>query len=243
MDAVSLMEADTECPICVDHLVDPLSLGCGHAFCRLCLLQSTHLAPDGRACPLCRQLVGIRDPATHPVDAALEALVRASVGEAAYDKRALAQKARIETFLTDLNTILPIFSMYPGTSVGAPVALHFFEPRFKVLVRRVWEGNRLFVFTAQAPRAGVQGIVVRIDIARFLPDGRANVVGVGVEAVRLGEVWVEEGTGGLHCTRTPVVSVAAAPGELRPASRARSRSNSLPSSAGSAAGRRGCSVM
>lgn len=239
------MAADnaTECPICLDHLTDPLSLGCGHALCRLCLLQSTHLAPDGRACPLCRQLVGIRDPATHPVDGKLEALVRASVGEVVYDKRALAHKERIETFLTDLNTILPIFSMYPGTSVGAPVALHFFEPRFKILVRRVWEGNRLFIFTAQAPRAGVRGVVVRIDIARFLPDGRANIMGVGIEAVQLGECWVEEGTGGLHCTRTPVASISATLGPAQPASRPRSRSNSRPSSSGSVAGRRGCSVM
>ena len=29
---------------------------------------------------------------------------------------------------------------------------------------------------------------------------RANIVGVGVQAVRLGETWIEEESGGLFCT-------------------------------------------
>ena len=37
-----------ECPVCVSFLVEPLTLDCGHSFCRACLLQSTRLAPDGR---------------------------------------------------------------------------------------------------------------------------------------------------------------------------------------------------
>ena len=29
---------------------------------------------------------------------------------------------------------------------GAPISLHFFEPRYKILIRRAWEGNRVFVW-------------------------------------------------------------------------------------------------
>jgi hypothetical protein len=47
------------------------------------------------------------------------------------------------------------------------------------------------------PAAGAQGTVVRVDHARFLPDGRANIVGVGVRTICLQSAWVEDGTGGL----------------------------------------------
>ena len=40
-------------------------------------------------------------------------------------------------------------------------------------------------------------LLVAIDDARFLPDGRANVTGRGIERVPLRRCWVEEGTGGL----------------------------------------------
>ena len=50
-----------------------------------------------------------------------------------------------------------------------------------------------------------RGVLVRVDHARFLPDGRANIVGQGVQAVTLGAVWVEEATGGLFHTRIPDV--------------------------------------
>lgn len=232
-----------ECPICVDHLTDPLSLQCGHAYCRLCLLQSTRLAPDGRSCPLCRQRIAIRDLTTHPVNAGLEAEVKAAVGAAAYEARASANARAIAAFLADSITALPIFAMHPGTRVGAPVALHFFEPRFKILIRRAWEGNRLFVFTAHSPRPGVEGVLVRVDHARFLPDGRATILGVGIEAVRLGEIWVEEGTGGLHCTRIPIASVIAA-SDMPPLPRvSRGPSNSDGHSLGSAITMRGCILM
>jgi hypothetical protein len=46
------------------------------------MLQSSRLSPDGRACPLCRAAVSIRDPTTHPVDAELDAAVRATVDTA-----------------------------------------------------------------------------------------------------------------------------------------------------------------
>ncbi|KAG8463043.1 hypothetical protein KFE25_001816 [Diacronema lutheri] len=241
-------EKACECPICLHSLCEPLSLECGHAFCRLCLLQSTRLAPDGRACPLCRRLVGA-DPATHPVDAELATKVRTAIGDAAYTERVRAHSEKVDTFLAESNAVLPIFTMPPGASVGAHVNLHLFEPRYKILIRRAIAGNRLFVFTAQPPHAGIAGVVVRIDVARFLPDGRCNISGVGIEAVRLGETWVEEGTHGLHCTRTPVVSATSVVGGVgaralvTPAAPRDGRAYAAHGRSGATEGRTGCCVM
>eukprot|EP01051_Picozoa_sp_SAG22_P004493 SAG22_NODE_243_length_14055_cov_3.073015_1_plen_167_part_00 len=43
---------DAQCPICLTFLCDPLTLQCSHSFCRVCVMQSTRLSPDGRSCPL-----------------------------------------------------------------------------------------------------------------------------------------------------------------------------------------------
>ena len=91
--------------------------------------------------------------------------------------------------------------MYPGIEVGAPVVLHLFEERYKILIRRAWEGNKQFIYTAHAPARGVPGVVVVVAHAEFLPDGRANISGTATRGVVLGVTFVEEDTSGLHHTR------------------------------------------
>ncbi|XP_075784771.1 RING finger protein 112-like isoform X2 [Pelodiscus sinensis] len=47
---------DVTCSICWDHLKDPVSIECGHKFCRSCLV--THwrgVSAQGRRCPECRR--------------------------------------------------------------------------------------------------------------------------------------------------------------------------------------------
>eukprot|EP00404_Azadinium_spinosum_P035385 CAMPEP_0180647338 /NCGR_PEP_ID=MMETSP1037_2-20121125/50255_1 /TAXON_ID=632150 /ORGANISM="Azadinium spinosum, Strain 3D9" /LENGTH=179 /DNA_ID=CAMNT_0022671827 /DNA_START=137 /DNA_END=674 /DNA_ORIENTATION=- len=140
--------------------------------------------------------VDIRNPTTHATDATLEALVLAAVPREAYEARQAMARERLEELRVEANTQLPVFFMHPGTRVGSPVLLHFFEPRYKILIRRAWEGNQLFVFCSSVPRRGGRGVVVRIRHAQFLPDGRANIKGDAIHSIVLGNTWVEEGTGG-----------------------------------------------
>ena len=58
--------------------------------------------------------------------------------------------------------------------------------------------------------------MVRIQQAVFLPDGCADIVGIGVEEITLGDVWVEENTGGLYHTTVNLLSSAAATDSARP---------------------------
>ena len=197
---------DHECSVCLAPYIDPIGLACGHTFCRCCLVKSTRLSPDGRSCPLCRSNIDIRSLNDHPAAEAHVLAVRQLLGDEVYEER-LAQRA-LE--LAELNKLadlhLPIFYMFPGSRVGGRVALHLFEPRYKILIRRAWEGNRLFVYCPCHPQRGAPGVIVRIDSAIFLPDGRANILGEGVEEIALGETWVEDGTCGLY--HTSVTSVA-----------------------------------
>ena len=50
----------------------------------------------------------------------------------------------------------PIFYMEPGARVGERVALHFFEPRYKLLIRRAMNSDKTFVFCAAPPLSAAE---------------------------------------------------------------------------------------
>jgi len=172
-----------------------------HSFCRACLLEVTHLSPDGRSCPMCRAFINIRSPADHDTDAELEGAVLAlGVGIDAYKARQTKDAKRIEELIARANACLPIFSL--GSAgffrAGQSIRLHFFEPRYKVLIRRAWEGNHLFIYAPSGPLVeGTPAIIVRIDQAHFTQNGCADIIGSAVESVQIEGVWTAEGTEGL----------------------------------------------
>ncbi|XP_041068854.1 zinc-binding protein A33-like [Carcharodon carcharias] len=57
------LNADLSCPICIDFFIEPVSLECGHNFCRDCILnawaQSDHASRN--SCPQCRRESGWLD--------------------------------------------------------------------------------------------------------------------------------------------------------------------------------------
>jgi len=203
------MNDDHECSVCLSPLIDAIDLACGHAFCRLCLLKATRLAPDGRSCPLCRSVVDIPSLRNHPAAEGHVVAVRSLLGDDVYAARLAQHQLEVEELTKLADVELPIFFMHPGARVGGRVGLHLFEPRYKILIRRAWEGNKLFVYCGCYPQPGAPGVIVRIDQATFLPDGRANILGHGVEGIALSEVWVEDGTGGLYYTATHSLSGSA----------------------------------
>lgn len=205
----SLLDKGLQCPICIDFFNEPLTLACSHSFCRLCLLQSTRLAPDGRRCPECRAPIEIEDPLGHLTNPALEGQLREAIPAEALATRKSVDSQQLEGFLHKEKNKLPIFYM-PGVAsrAGQAVSLHFFEPRYRILIRRAWEGSRRFLCTSSTPRNGDQGLVVHIEDASFLPDGRANLQGRGIEVVTLANVWVEDGTEGLYYADVPTQTPA-----------------------------------
>jgi hypothetical protein len=126
------------------------------------------------------------------------------VGAGAYAARCDESQARVNAFVQRSKAdSLPVFSMPGAVALGQQLNLHFFEPRYKLLIRRVWASRtRCFVYSPWAPVAGRPAALVRVDRVCFWPDGRASVVGrVVAAAVELAAVWVEDGTGGLACAR------------------------------------------
>jgi len=161
---------------------------------------------------MCRETITIKDPRTEPADATLTAAVADAVSPELLEARAKDAESVLQHLLLEANSKLPVFFMRPGTTVvGRPVALHFFEPRYKILIRRAWEGNRRFIFASDTPREGLDAVVVHVDRAVFLPDGRANILGVAIHRITMGETWVEEGTQGLYHTRVDILALPPSP--------------------------------
>ncbi|XP_053452039.1 tripartite motif-containing protein 75-like [Nycticebus coucang] len=52
--AVAGFQAEARCPICLDYLRDPVTIECGHNFCRSCIQQSWADLQDSFPCPVCR---------------------------------------------------------------------------------------------------------------------------------------------------------------------------------------------
>ncbi|XP_008144795.2 tripartite motif-containing protein 75-like [Eptesicus fuscus] len=52
--ALARLPAEINCPICLDSLQDPVTIECGHNFCRSCIQQSWADLQDRFPCPVCR---------------------------------------------------------------------------------------------------------------------------------------------------------------------------------------------
>nr|XP_035968017.1 putative tripartite motif-containing protein 75 [Halichoerus grypus] len=52
--ALAGLQAEANCPICLDYLRDPVTTECGHNFCRCCIQQSWADRKDRFPCPVCR---------------------------------------------------------------------------------------------------------------------------------------------------------------------------------------------
>ena len=92
-------------------------------------------------------------------------------------------------------TELPIFPLALVLFPGVPLPLHIFEPRYRQMLNDVRAGNSLFgvsYFDAStsdrdAPTVGSVGCVAEVTETQGLPDGRSNILTVGIIRYRVEE--------------------------------------------------------
>src|SRR3954462_1440123 len=95
---------------------------------------------------------------------------------------------------------LPIFPLPVVLFPGMPMPLHIFEERYRKMLTDIRAGNNLFglsFFDAGAserdmPLAGHIGCVAEVAETQGLPDGRSNILAVGVVRYEV-ESYVERG--------------------------------------------------
>ena len=96
--------------------------------------------------------------------------------------------------------VLPLFPLPVVLFPGVPQPLHIFEPRYRQLLRDIRVSNNLFGlshFDAESsereiPPVGHIGCVAEVTQAETLPDGRSNILAVGLIRYRV-DSYVDRG--------------------------------------------------
>lgn len=95
---------------------------------------------------------------------------------------------------------LPLFPLPVVLFPGVPLPLHIFEPRYRQMLSDIRLGKNLFglayfdatVSSNEVPPAGHVGCVAEVTETQTFPDGRSNILTVGVIRYRI-ESYIERG--------------------------------------------------
>jgi Lon protease-like protein len=95
---------------------------------------------------------------------------------------------------------LPVFPLPVVLFPGVPLPLHIFEPRYRQMLIDIGVSNSLFGVsyfdpnssTHAVPPAGHVGCVAEVTETQSFPDGRSNILTVGVIRYRI-DSYVERG--------------------------------------------------
>ncbi|WCJ35902.1 LON peptidase N-terminal domain and RING finger protein 3 [Euphorbia peplus] len=175
-----------DCTLCLKLLYEPVTTPCGHSFCCSCILQSMD---RGNKCPLCRTVLFI-SPRTCAISVTLNNIIQKIFPEE-YAERKSEHKS-----LTNLGVdLIPLFVM----DVVIPCQkfpLHIFEPRYRLMVRRIMEGNHRMGMVVPDSNTGLiveYACEVEITECEPLTDGRFYLEVESRRRCRILRSWDQDG--------------------------------------------------
>jgi Lon protease-like protein len=198
-----------ECNICLSLLCEPISLSCGHTYCRVCLVKS--LRRHKKQCPGCREVchVSAENAAENYVIKSLAMALDPNL----YKQRVQEGLAEKEAWLN----LYPIFFYGQKLLPFNKLNLHLFEPRYKIMMNNIVNSSRAFVYvcpTGNRLEVGELALVADVKEAEFLADGRCILEANLSKRSRIVEHYVEDGTQGLCYCRVEPVNDDPVPPEL-----------------------------
>lgn len=126
---VNALTSELECTLCWAPMTCPVTCPCGHTWCKSCILTSID---HSRSCPMCRQkLPQIGYFMKRPSSFILSFLSQ-WMGTSQDQHVSMNDTETIPFFVCSL--------IFPGSSQG----YHFFEPRYRVMMKRCIEKNKKF---------------------------------------------------------------------------------------------------
>lgn len=200
------LRGELDCQVCYSLILDPLTTPCGHTFCRTCVarvLDHTDL------CPVCRRKVGLPSAIqSEPLNDTLSRLIdHFFADQVAARREALAE----DEVGGDHEKNLPLF-VCTLSFPTMPTFLHIFEPRYRLMIRRVVDsGDGKFGMVMYNRRGRTQnddlgsvpfmqyGTLLMIERYELLPDGRSLVIATGVSRFKVLEAGELDG---YHVART-----------------------------------------
>lgn len=201
--------SEFECPLCFRLFHEPVSLPCGHSYCRLCLKRALSAKQN---CPVCRspQLQSASDAAanlamTNLIKRLYPTLYIEREKETALDAIVFAQSKRLSRLVGEETNIdqngyihMPIFLLkQPLCFPGTPITLFIFQSRYITMVTRCLSGTKRFVMQG-TENVGEVGAILEIEDARMLNGGQYLIQARSMTRCTLmTPLVVETGTHGL----------------------------------------------
>ncbi|EXJ91253.1 hypothetical protein A1O1_04363 [Capronia coronata CBS 617.96] len=194
------VRAELDCHVCYQLMLDPVTTSCGHTFCRRCFGRAMD---HSSYCPMCRRRLPTQAASSAPLasNKLLNDLMQCLLPDQLAARKAMAE----EEDRVDEENRLPLF---PCTLAfpQMPTFLHIFEPRYRLMVRRVLDnGSRKFgiLMTRMQsfsnpegtgiPRFQPIGTVLYIERIEMLPDGRSLIETRGLSKFRVLDTDVFDG--------------------------------------------------
>ncbi|KAF8913920.1 PUA-like domain-containing protein [Gymnopilus junonius] len=176
------------CHICYVLFYQPVTTPCQHTFCAKCLQRSLD---HSSVCPICRQELPSHYFQDQPVNRTLLAIILQSYPVLYQERRAAIDEeerhARLNTPIFVCNLSFP----------GMPTLLHFFEPRYRLMLRRCLESSNPRFGMVMSPKPGCPqpdyGTMLEIRSVQMLPDGRSMVETWGTTRFRILERGILDG--------------------------------------------------
>ena len=179
------LQSELECQVCVQLFHEPLTTPCGHTFCSKCLARSLDHSDK---CPLCRADFPSFDFFQHQPNN----LTTQSIIAAAFPALAAERKASIKAEERANSMDTPIFVCTLAWP-NLPTYIHIFEPRYRLMMRRVMDGDRQFGMVLPSRNDGglsEYGTMLQVQSCNMIEDGRSIVETVGTYRFRV----LEKGT-------------------------------------------------
>ncbi|KIJ20037.1 hypothetical protein PAXINDRAFT_166204 [Paxillus involutus ATCC 200175] len=187
-DFEKTLTTELTCEICFMLLYQPVTTPCQHTFCSKCLQRSLD---HSMLCPLCREdLPGFVYFQEHPHNKIIISLLLK-----AYPDSYASRGEAMEREERDSRLDTPIF-VCQLSFPGMPTLLHFFEPRYRLMLRRCLERPSPTFGMIMPPRAAPMpghgtnagsefGIMLEIKSVHMYPDGRSMVETWGIHRFRI----------------------------------------------------------
>lgn len=192
-DASSL-EALLECTVCLSIVCQPISIACGHTFCRGCLVKT--LSRTKKKCPTCRAICHVN------AEDANENQMLKNLSRTLYPNLYAERLKDAEKEKESWSSSLPIFYYNDVLIPGATLSLHLFEPRYKLMMQRIVNAGRSFAYVPNfenyCASVGDVALIASISECTFMHDGRCLLEAKITSRVVITEHFVEDGTQGLH---------------------------------------------
>lgn len=193
----SQLQTHLDCSLCLSLVCEPISISCGHTFCRVCLVKA--LRRHKKQCPTCREVCHVS--AENAAENIMVKTLAMALDPETYRSRLLEAEGEKSSW----TALYPIFYYNSILFPGNKLSLVLFEPRYKLMMRRIIDTTRSFAyvpnFTNYHARVGDVALVVELKEVEFLADGRCLLEGLLVSRQRIAEHYVEQGTQGLHYCR------------------------------------------